>query len=110
MKMKERLRLRMERDLSHFFGDKDMEYISHVDWETICDLEEVVYRCATKHKKYGKPKGEIIYTTSNEFEYFSIVFPYGNKKEWKELELDVYGHSKSLVGKIAVTCIQGLVE
>ena len=111
MEIKDKFRIKMIKQISPYFDKDSMEYISsHMEWMELSDLHALIYRCLRKRKIYGEMHGKVIYDSTGGFYYFSLIFPYGSQQQWEKLRDDLYAHSGSLVGKIAVTCIQRLVE
>lgn len=65
----------------------------------------------SRYPDYGLPFVQPIFLEeSDEVAYLNLVFENCNWGEWKALELDLFAHETTTRGKVAVTCLKGLIE
>ena len=100
------------RVLAHFCGEREaIELISYFDSEQVTELVALLVTAMYNHNEYGKPYVQPVYfDDSDEIAYANVIFENCSWDEWKELELEFDACENTTKGKVAVTCIRGLVE
>ena len=98
--------------LEYFCEGEDAEYLlQNFDSVQIIELLSILLEEISIHQEYGEPVLKpVYYDDSNDIAYVRIIFNSCNRTEWKELEMEFLSKESSIRGKVAVTCIQGLIE
>lgn len=98
--------------LTHFCGEIEaVELICYFDSEQVSELVALLVTAMYNHNEYGKPYVQPVYfDESDEIAYVNVIFENCSWDEWKELELEFDACENTTKGKVAVTCIRGLVE
>ena len=98
--------------LSQFCGQREaVELVGYFDPEQVNELITLLVTAMYNHNEYGKPYLQPVYLDdSDEIAYVNVIFENCNWDEWKELELEFNAYEHTTKGKVAVTCIRGLVE
>lgn len=101
------------KDLLKYFceGEDAVYLLQNFDTDQITELLKIILEEINIHPEYGEPiLKPVYYDDSGEIAYVRIIFETCNREEWKKLELEFLSKESSIKGKVAVTCIQGLIE
>jgi len=103
--------------LKKYTTDEAIEYLKKSNKFDIKEIAELLEWLDNKYsKKFGTPEVELIVDEkTDEIEFLEIIFPNGSWEEWGMLVNEIknkmrdlgYGH---LCSKVAIVCLQGLIE
>jgi hypothetical protein len=98
--------------LTYFCGEKEaIELNSYFNSEQVSELVTLLVTAMYNHNEFGKPYIQPVYfDDSEEIAYVNVIFENCSWDEWKELEFELDSCEKTIKGKVAVTCLRGLVE
>ncbi len=98
--------------LKEFCSDEEaISLLQNFSSDEINELISILLTEMSIHPNYGKPVlNPVYYEDSYEIAYIRIIFENCNWDEWKDLELEFLSKENSIKGKVAVTCLQGLIE
>jgi hypothetical protein len=92
-------------------GDDAVYLLQNFDSEQIIELLKIILEEMNIHPEYGNPiLKSVYYEDSDIISYIDVFFDACDWDEWKELELEFLSKETSIKGKVAVTCIKGLIE
>ena len=79
--------------------------------DQIKELLDILFNSMEIHPEYAQPiLKPVYYNDSDKISYIDVIFDGCGWDEWKDLELEFLSNESTIKGKVAVTCIKGLIE
>jgi hypothetical protein len=112
IKLPENCDVNVKTMLEYFCEGEDAVYLlQNLDSVQIMELLSILFEEINIHPEYGIPLIKpVYYDDSDDIAYIKVIFDSCNRVEWKNLEMEFLSKESSIKGRVAVTCIQGLIE